>query len=126
MNKIKYLIVGILVVIITFGCDNVSYAEPIADIKTLTAEEAKIELESDDSIVLLDVRYQEEYDKSNLVGSILIPLDELLTRINEEVPNKNTRIFVYCQSGKRSEYASDILVSLGYKNIYNVEGLDYW
>jgi len=29
---------------------------------------------------------------------------------------------VYCQSGKRSNIAADILADLGYRNVYNIRG----
>jgi len=123
MKKIKYLIVGSLVIFITLGCERAALPESF---KTLTVEEAKIELNNDDSIILIDVRTEEEYAEDHLDGSILIPIDELEARINLEILDKNIRIFVYCQSGKRSEEASKILVGLGYKNVYNIKGLDYW
>jgi len=83
------------------------------------------ELKLDSSIILLDVRSLEEHEELNIDGSILIPLDELESRANDEL-SKESRIFVYCQTGKRSKQASEILVNMGYKNIYNIAGLEEW
>jgi len=123
MNRKKYLIGLILVIIVTFGCESHAFQEGF---KTLTAEEAKIELSKDENIVLLDVRSEEEFEEKHIEGSILIPIYVLEEKVNMEIPDKNTRVFVYCKSGKRSTEASEILVNLGYKNVYNIEGLDYW
>jgi len=92
----------------------------------ITPAEAKKRLDSDKSIVLLDVRTQEEYDEKHIPGSILIPVDELEKRAELELPDKNAEIFVYCRSGRRSVTASEILVRLGYTGVYNLGGINDW
>ena len=91
----------------------------------ITADEAIVELENDDSIVLLDVRTLEEYQEKRIPRSILMPIDDLETRVINEI-DKETRIFVYCGTGVRSEEAVKILVNLGYANVYNLGGIDDW
>src|SRR3989344_9553418 len=41
---------------------------------------------------------------------------------NELPQDKNTKILVYCRSGSMSTSASQQLIDLGYKNVYNLEG----
>ena len=41
--------------------------------------------------------------------------------------DKNKKILVYCRSGRMSSSASQQLIDLGYKNIYDLEGgMDAW
>jgi len=117
INK-KYLVILILVVIFIAGCG--SRNQPF---NTITLEDAIIKLETDESIVLLDVRYQEEFDEIRINGSILIPLPELRAKVADIIPDKETRIFVYCRRGNRSRSASQILANLGYENVYDMGGI---
>lgn len=92
-----------------------------------------------EDVFLLDVRTPAEFNKTHIEGAILIPVknvpaqdpvelssDELLeVRINE-VP-ADEKILVYCKSGARSAAACSLLVSNGYRKVYNMRGgIDCW
>ena len=66
--------------------------------RRITPTEARIRMEEDEAIVLLDVRTLSENDELRIPGDIVIPVDELESRAPEEIPDRNTRIFVYCRS----------------------------
>jgi molybdopterin/thiamine biosynthesis adenylyltransferase/rhodanese-related sulfurtransferase len=71
--------------------------------------------------LLLDVRTKEEHESQN-IGGILIPVDELATRINELDSMKP--ILIYCHSGQRSQRAFIILRQAGFRSVYHlVNGL---
>ncbi|QEE15430.2 rhodanese-like domain-containing protein [Promethearchaeum syntrophicum] len=74
------------------------------------------------NLIILDVRNQDEYDSGHLNNSILIPLGELESRLNEIIQYNNTEIIVYCRSGSRSLSASNILASNGFFKVYNMLG----
>ncbi|MBT8171783.1 rhodanese-like domain-containing protein, partial [Candidatus Bathyarchaeota archaeon] len=74
------------------------------------------------NLIVLDVRTQTEYDTSHLDNSILIPLDELETRINELSEFRDVEIIVYCRTGRRSAEASEILDVNNFTKIFNVLG----
>jgi len=87
--------------------------------------EAKSMIDSDPSLVILDVRTQSEYDSGHIRNAKLIPSTELEGRLNEL--NKTDKILVYCGSGTRSATASQILADNGFLYIYNMLwGLTYW
>jgi rhodanese-related sulfurtransferase len=94
--------------------------------ESISPEEAQERLESEEDIILLDVRNQGEYEEKHIPGSILIPVDELEKRAEAELTDKNTDIFVYCASGRRSTTASNILAGLGYSKVYNLGGIADW
>ncbi len=73
-------------------------------------------------LVILDVRYQCEYDMGHLYDAVLIPYDELETRIGELEGHKNHEIIVYCRSGYRSQIACEILANHGFTKVYNMLG----
>ena len=79
-----------------------------------------------EDFVLLDVRTAEEYKAQRINGAILFPDYEIKSRSEKELPDKNRTILVYCRSGRRSENAARILVSLGYRNVYDFGGIMDW
>ena len=93
-------------------------------IHRLRPEEAKTRLDNE-KIFLLDVRTPGEYNKKHLPKANLISLPELRRRRNE-LPEKDTPIFVYCQSGSRAMRACVQLVKLGHKDVYHIGGIEQW
>jgi hydroxyacylglutathione hydrolase len=74
---------------------------------------------------LLDVRGASEWRGGHIEGATLIPLPELLDRINE-VPTDRP-IVVQCQSGSRSSIAASLLLASGRKQVANMTGgLSAW
>ncbi len=95
-------------------------------IKRLSPKEAKKIMDSEESFKLIDVRNSDEYKKSHIKGSKLVPLDVVKNNIEDEAPDKDEKILVYCKSGMRSSAACRVLDELGYTNIYNLGGIMDW
>jgi rhodanese-related sulfurtransferase len=51
-----------------------------------------------------------------------IPFDETAQRLAEFPADKSAKIVLYCQSGRMSAIAADVLAKQGYTNVWNVEG----
>ena len=91
----------------------------------VTGEEAREIFETNENVILLDVRNQDEFDELHIEGSKLIPVGQLESRLHE-LPDKDAIIIVYCRAGRRSAEASEILISNGYKNIYDMQTIYNW
>ncbi len=94
--------------------------------RKITPSEAKRRLESEKDIVLIDVRMASEHAQRHIKNSILIPLGVLQKEVLIKVPDKSKNIFVYCQSGARSRNASQMLLKLGYTNVFDMGGIIGW
>lgn len=103
-----------------------SFAQTGAEYHQLTAEEAKARLDSGDTLVLLDVRTQEEYEAAHIPGALLIPNEEIGTEPPAALPDQNAEILVYCRSGNRSRQAAEKLVAMGYTAVYDFGGINDW
>ena len=68
--------------------------------------------------ILIDVRGLEEYNQGHLNGSINIPHDRILQGIRKYP--KDTILILYCSTGNRSRIASNLLLSMGYSNVYDL------
>jgi parallel beta-helix repeat protein len=86
----------------------------------VTVIQAKTMIDSNPSLVILDVRNQSEYVTGHIRNAKLIPLFLLNDSLNQL--NPNDEILVYCKAGTRSTTASEILVANGYLHISNMEG----
>ena len=77
-----------------------------------TAEQA-------DSAIFVDVRTPEEYAQGHVDGAILIPVEQLETRIAELEPYRDQDIALYCRTGRRSGIALQILQEHGFSRVRN-------
>lgn len=69
---------------------------------------------------ILDVRTPDEVKYGSLPKATNIEIDALRSRLNE-LPSKNTPIYVLCRVGHRGYVATMILNNLGY-NAFNIDG----
>lgn len=87
---------------------------------TILPAEAQAMMEEGEPL-LLDVRTPGEYAAQHVPGSVLIPLNELSSRLGEIADYKTRDILVICRSGNRSRVASEILTEAGFTNVYNID-----
>lgn len=74
-------------------------------------------------IYLIDVRTETEYLAGRLdFSDDLIPYDKLSKNLDLLPAEKETPIYLFCRSGRRSGIATNYLRSLGYSQAFNVAG----
>ena len=91
----------------------------------LSAEEA-YEMMVSQEVVIVDVRTPEEYDGGHIPNAILVPNESIGDDMPEALPDKEATLLIYCRSGRRSKEASEKLLKLGYKSIYEFGGVIDW
>lgn len=75
---------------------------------------------------LVDVREVDEFAAGHIPGAVNIPLSALSPAVSSSLTDMSAPVFVYCRSGRRSQMAGEKLVSFGYSDITNIDGiLDY-
>ena len=89
-------------------------------IDEVTAKELKEELDQGLDPFILDVRNPVEYEISRIEGSHLIPLDQLLNRLNELDSARD--IVAHCRTGARSAKAIEMLQEAGFRKLRNLKG----
>ena len=73
----------------------------------------------DESVVLLDVREDDEWQRGHAPGARHIPMGQIPARIDEIDPA--AKLYVVCQGGGRSQRVSQYLAQNGYAPV-NVSG----
>lgn len=94
--------------------------------QTVTADKVKEWLDGGESIVIVDVRTQGEYDSGHIPGAVVIPNETIGNKEPSELSDKDAIIVVYCRSGRRSRESANKLLKLGYKNVYDLGGIGNW
>ena len=94
--------------------------------KQITQQQAK-EMMDNQSVIILDVREQHEYDSGHIKGAVLLPVGSITAdTASAVIPQKDSVVLVYCRSGNRSKTASKALAELGYTEIYEFGGISSW
>ena len=102
------------------GCSNND------NVTSISAAEFEKEIKTN-SVQLLDVRTQQEFTEGHIDGAINIDVrSDDFQRIAEKELSKDSTVFVYCRSGKRSLDAADRLTKLGYKVVNLKGGIIEW
>ena len=92
-------------------------------IDLLTVKQLKEELDqTNQSLILLDVRTREEFNSGRIKNSINIPHDLLLSDISLIADYKSKKVVVYCRSGKRAKLVLDRLSDEGFRTLIDVDG----
>jgi adenylyltransferase/sulfurtransferase len=86
----------------------------------LSPAEARAALAAGREVRVLDVRTPLEHEHHRLAGATLIPLHELAERAGELDPG--AQWFVYCEHGRRSIVACEILTGLGFGRLLHLAG----
>ncbi|NUQ81918.1 MAG: rhodanese-like domain-containing protein [Bacteroidetes bacterium] len=92
---------------------------------SISAREAHA-LQTDTTVVFLDVRTRGEWDQFHISKAIHIPLDELDQRKNELKKYEGKKLIVYCRSGNRSATATRLLTSAGFNAVNMAGGIIAW
>jgi rhodanese-related sulfurtransferase len=71
---------------------------------------------------VIDVRTPEEFEAGHIEGALNINVKaaEFVDEIQKL--SKTDTLLVYCRSGRRSAYAAQVMVSFGFRKIYDLEG----
>lgn len=130
MRKLIVFVMMTVFVLAATACSSINVSDvgtPVKDqeYKLISADEA-LELIGQEHVRLIDVRNPDELVDGYIAGMVNIRLNDLDAEIEQEVPDKDDVIIVYCASGKRSAKSARMLSNAGYSNVFDLGGLDSW
>ncbi|MBC9795564.1 rhodanese-like domain-containing protein [Sinomicrobium weinanense] len=71
---------------------------------------------------LVDVRTPEEFAEGHIKGALNLNYDDPDFAAQWKDIDRETPVYLYCGSGKRSTKAAGVLDSLGFEKIFNLKG----
>jgi len=124
----RLVIVFISLIFLTACSANTRADEEPEDVMSITISpsQARAWMESYSNVVVLDVRTAEEFATGYIRRAISLPIDEISTRAQHVLPDKDALILVYCRSGVRSLNAAWLLIDMGYTRVYDIGGIIDW
>jgi rhodanese-related sulfurtransferase len=79
-------------------------------------------LEAGEKHILIDVREDREWDAGHAAGAVHLGRGILERDIENQVPDKNATLVLYCGGGFRSALSADNLRQMGYANPISLDG----
>jgi rhodanese-related sulfurtransferase len=111
---LKYLLLALIIVIVI---SVFRYFRQRTYLKTITEDQFR---EGYRKAQLIDVREPQEFKNGHILGARNIPVTQMKQRLIEIRPDKP--VYLYCQSGARSQRAAQLLHKKGYKDISQLKG----
>ncbi len=95
-----------------------SRTRPYTDV---TPQQVERKRNSEEKVLIVDVREPYEYNEGHIPGSKLVPLGQLTQHLHE-LGSKEEEVILVCRSGGRSTSAASQLATMGYKKVLNLRG----
>ena len=115
------IIKSLLIAFLCIGLGQITSAQSKEGaIKNIEPKELSASLNN--NIQLIDVRTPNEFKSGHINKSVNINYYDQDFSAQISKLDKSKPIYVYCRSGVRSKYSSEILKKLGFKTIYNLKG----
>jgi adenylyltransferase/sulfurtransferase len=97
------------------------------EIREITAADTRARRECGEEFLLLDVREPQEHETARIDYSVLIPLGQIESRVDEIAGWKRRPIVVHCHHGARSAQACRMLAASGFEQVENMAGgIEAW
>lgn len=97
-------------------------AEAKGRVLECTIEDLKLRMNNGESILLIDVREESEFQSGHIPGAIHVSKGVIERDIETVVPDVNKEILLYCGGGFRSALSAENLQRMGYRNVVSVDG----
>ena len=91
-------------------------------IQQMNIDEYKALRESGEPHLLVDVREDSEWNAGHAQGAMHLGKGIIERDIEAKVPDRASKLVLYCGGGYRSALAADNLQQMGYKNVISLDG----
>jgi len=116
LKKFSYLLVSI-VMLTSMSCQSQG-----KKVEQVNADVFEQKMKEKKDHILLDVRTAPEFQQAHLPEAKLI--DYYQQNFKQEIAklDKSKPVFVYCTVGSRSSSAANIMLDMGFTEVYNLQG----
>ena len=91
-------------------------------IREMEPEELHEHLRDNPDLELVDVREESEYAEGHLRDARHLSKGTIERDVEDQIPDTDTEIVLYCGGGYRSALAAESLQKMGYENVYSLAG----
>lgn len=95
---------------------------PVYEYSAISPKELKEMMNKDKELIIVDTRVEEYFNEGHIKGAINLPYTSM-KGMNKALKKELSKdIVVYSEDGDRSKKICEILVTLGYSKLKNLEG----
>ena len=98
-------------------CEDAASRVPECSVEQILAE-----WKNPDKRVLIDVREQSEFGAGHVLGAIHLGKGVIERDVEQQFPDKEQALVLYCGGGYRSLLAADALLRMGYRQVWSLAG----
>ena len=91
-------------------------------IQQITIEDLKRMVAASEKFLLVDIREESEWAAGHAAGAVYLGKGIVERDIETLVPDKSSKIVLYCGGGYRSALSADALQKMGYTNVISLDG----
>lgn len=91
-------------------------------VKEINIDQYKQMVSSNEPHVLVDTREDNEWASGHVANAVHLSKGIIERDIETKVPEKNTKLVLYCGGGFRSALAGDALRQMGYTDVISLDG----
>ena len=91
-------------------------------VKETNVPDVKRRMDAGEKMLLVDVREDHEWVKGHLPGAVHMGRGVIERDIEQQVPDTNAKLVLYCGGGFRSVLVADNLQKMGYTNVESMDG----
>ena len=91
-------------------------------IKEIDINGYKKMLAAGENAVLVDTREESEWAAGHAIGAVHLSKGVIERDVETKIPDKNTKMVLYCGGGFRSALAADNLQKMGYTSVISLDG----
>ncbi len=91
-------------------------------VREISVSDTQARLAKDQNVLLVDVREDDEWRDGHATGAKHLGKGIIERDIEQQVPDKNTELVLYCGGGYRSALVADVLQRMGYTNAWSMAG----
>jgi rhodanese-related sulfurtransferase len=92
------------------------------NIKETDVADVKRRGDTGEKFLLVDVREDNEWAKGHIPGAVHMGRGIIERDIEQNVPDTNAKLILYCGGGFRSALVAENLQKMGYKNVESMDG----
>ena len=91
-------------------------------IREVSVADTRARMNADERVRLIDVREDREWDAGHAAGAVHLSKGVIERDIESRIPDKNTKLVLYCGGGFRSALVAEALQKMGYANPVSLDG----
>ncbi len=121
----NYIYIGIAILIFASYFAYSFFQNQNREWEFIEVVDAAKELKTNKFAIFIDVREDDElFETGRVPGAVHIPLGKLSKEKAhlDSIINKDSKIIVYCRSGRRSQKGANIISGFGFENVYSMNG----